>query len=156
MKPPISILPKVYHLHLLLKGKEAHHIHPIMDKEIIITMGEDRRVVVEEVVPVAHHLVVVQQEEAWTVGSSNTQIQQIQIKLILTNPEVTPVVKVLNQTLTVTIKPVLTHILRETSKILMTSIKILLSNRHGHNRHNNRKTLNNFLRHKLKLITVCK
>lgn len=156
MKLPTSILPKVYHPHLPLKGKEAHRIHRIMDKEIIITMEEDRRVVVAEVVLGAHHLVVVQQEEAWTVGSSNTQIQQIQIRLTLTNPEVTPVVRVLNQTLTVTIKQALTHILLGTSKISMAWIKILLSNRHGHNRHNNRRTLSNFLRLKLQLITVCK
>lgn len=155
MKLPISILLKVYHLHLLLKGKEAHRIHPIMDKEIIITMEEDRRVEVAEVVLAAHHLVVVQQEEAWTVGSSNTQIQQIQIRLTLTNPEVIPVAKVLNQTLTVTIKPALTHILRVNSKISMAWIIILLLNRHGHNRHNNRKTLSNFLRLKLQPITVC-
>jgi hypothetical protein len=90
------------------------------------------------------------------VDSSSTQIQQMQIKLILTNPEVTPAVRLRNQLLTVTIKPLLAYFLRVTSKLLMKSIKILVLNRHGHNRHNNRKTLNNFLRHSLKLITVFK
>lgn len=62
MKQRILMLLKVYRLHLPLKGKEAHRIHPIMGKEIIITMEEGPQVV-EAVVVGAHPLAAVQQGE---------------------------------------------------------------------------------------------
>ena len=61
MKQRILMRLKVYRPHPHLKGKEAHHTHQIMGKEIIIM--EEGHQVAEVVVAGAHPLAAVQQVE---------------------------------------------------------------------------------------------